>query len=202
MKQIILFAITAAYCSLSFAQVNFGIKGGMNLATVRYINADNSKARLGFNIGALAEIPVQENLFVRPELLYSSKGFGYSATQNSMEGSLRLNYINVPVLFGYRPSGNTAIMAGPEIGFLQKAVSRSQGITTDMTSFYRHFDAGFDLGFAYEFNKLIGMEARYNYGFKDLVNVLITDSNGNVTGQGKTGANSVLQLGIYYSLSR
>ncbi|HEX8277314.1 MAG TPA: porin family protein, partial [Segetibacter sp.] len=157
---------------------------------------------LGFNLGAFAEIPVQENIFIRPELLYSSKGFAYSATANSREGSLRLNYINIPLLFGYRPSNNTAIMAGPEIGFLQKSVSKSQGITTDMTNFYRHFDVGFDLGFAYNLSKVFGLEGRYNYGFKDLVNVLVTDNNGNVIGQGKTGANSVLQVGFYYFLSR
>lgn len=202
MKQIFVFIVTAVYASVSFAQADYGIKGGANLATVRYINDDNSKARLGFNIGALAQIPVQENLFVRPEFLYSSKGFGYSATQSSREGSLRLNYINVPLLVGYRPGTKTAIMAGPEIGFLQKAVSKSQGITTDMTNFYRHFDVGFDLGFAYNFDKAFGIEGRYNYGFKDLINVVITDNSGNVIGQGKTGANSVLQVGFYYFLSQ
>ncbi|MCW3106116.1 MAG: PorT family protein [Segetibacter sp.] len=202
MKRIFFFTISALYATLSLAQVDFGVKGGVNLATVRYLNDDNSKARLGFNVGALAEIPVQENIFIRPEILYSSKGFAYSATQTSREGSLRLNYINVPVLFGYRPVKNTAIMAGPEIGFLQKAVSKSQGFTTNMTNFYRHFDVGFDLGASYNFSNVFGLEARYNYGFKDLVNVVVTDNNGNVIGQGKTGANSVLQLGFYYFLSK
>ncbi len=71
-----------------------------------------------------------------------------------------------------------------------------------MTNFYRHFDVGFDLGASYNFNKYLGIEGRYNYGFKDLVNVIVTDNAGNVVGQGKTGANSVLQLGFYYYLSQ
>jgi len=200
--KILLFFASIFYTSLAFAQVDFGVKGGLNLATVRYFNEDNSKARAAWNVGALAEIPVQENIFIRPELLYSSKGFAYSATGTAREGSLRLNYINVPVLVGFRPARGAAIMAGPEIGFLQKAVSKSQGISNDMTSFYRHFDVGFDLGAAYNITPAFGIEARYNYGFKDLVNVVVTDENGNVTGQGKTGANSVLQLGFYYLLSK
>lgn len=202
MKQSILFIISFFCTSLLFSQVNYGVKGGLNLATVKYLNDDNTKARIGFNVGAFAEVLLQDNLFLRPELLYSSKGFGYSANQYNREGVLKLNYINVPVVFGFRPSRNTALMAGPEIGFLQKAVSKSQGIKTDMTSFYRHFDVGFDLGAKYNFNKYVGVEARYNYGFKDLVNVVTTDSNGNVSGQGKTGANSVLQVGLYYYLSQ
>lgn len=202
MKKICILVVAVFYVSLSFAQVKFGVKGGANLATVRYLNDDNSKARLGWNAGVFAEIAVQPTIFIRPEVLYSSKGFAYSATLTSNNGNLKLNYINVPVLFGYRPASRVELMAGPEIGFLQKAVSRSQGFTNDMTNFYRHFDVGFDLGAAYNINESFGVEARYNYGFKDLVNVVTTDDNGNVTGQGKTGANSVLQVGFYLFLSQ
>ncbi len=198
MKPLPILLISFLCASLCHAQVRFGIKGGVNLATVRYIETDDSKARLGWNAGVAAEIPVQDNLFVRPELLYSSKGFGYRPTATSMQGSLRLNYIAVPLLFGFRPGRRTAIMAGPEIGFLQKAVSKSQGITSDFTGFYRHFDVGVDLGFAYTVSKDFGIEARYNYGFKDLVNVAYLNDNGDVIAQGKNGANSVLQVGIYY----
>jgi opacity protein-like surface antigen len=202
LRQIIFSLVGIFYASFSFSQVEYGIKGGLNLATVRYLNDDNSKARIGFNVGALVEIPLQDNLFLRPEVLYSSKGFAYSATQYSREGVMKLNYVNIPVLFGIRPSPKVALMAGPELGFLQKAVSKSQGIKTDMTNFYRHFDVGFDLGAGYNFSKFFGVEGRYNYGFKDLVNVVTTDNNGNVSGQGKTGANSVMQLGFYYYLSK
>ena len=202
MKQICFIILSFLFAATSFSQVEYGVKGGLNLATVRYLNDDNTKARLGFNTGFFAEVPVQENLFVRPELLYSSKGYAYSAAQYSREGVLKLNYINIPLLIGFRPSNKVALLAGPEIGFLQKSVSKSQGITTDMTSFYRHFDVGFDLGIAYSVNKFFGFEGRYNYGFKDLVNVLVTNNNGTVTGQGKTGANSVLQFGLYYYLSK
>jgi hypothetical protein len=93
-------------------------------------------------------------------------------------------------------------MVGPEFGFLQKAVSKSQGISSDMSGFYRHFDVGVDVGVAYNFSKVFGVEARYNYGFKDLVNVVYLNDNGNVTAQGKDGANSVMQVGFFYSLSQ
>lgn len=181
-----------------FSQTWFGLKGGVNLATVRYINADNSKARVGWNAGALAEIPVKDNILIRPELLYSSKGFGFNAMGTASKGIVKLNYITVPVLFGYRPTAKSELLAGPEFGFLRKAVTKSSGITDDMTNFYRHFDVGFDLGLGYNFSKVLGAEIRYNYGFKDLVNVVYLNDSGDITGQGKNGANSVLQIGLYY----
>lgn len=170
------------------------------MATVRYINTDNSRARMGWNAGALAVIPVQNDLFIRPEVLYSSKGFAFSAIGTSRAGSLRLNYIAVPVLFGYRLNSKSEILLGPEFGFLRKAVSKSSGISDDMTNFYRHFDVGFDLGAAYHISKAFGIEVRYNYGFKDLVNVVFVNENGDVTAQGRNGANRVLQFGLFYML--
>src|SRR5690348_16483305 len=134
MRRIFFFIISFLAAAASFSQVEYGVKGGLNLATVRYLNDDNTKARLGFNAGFFAEVPLQENLFVRPEILYSSKGYAYSAAQYSREGSVKLNYVAVPLLVGFRPSSKVALMAGPELGFLQKSVSKSQGITTDMTS--------------------------------------------------------------------
>ncbi|MGI8637989.1 MAG: hypothetical protein ACR2KZ_21540, partial [Segetibacter sp.] len=63
MRRIRFFIISFLVTSSSFSQVQYGIKGGLNLATVRYLNEGNSKARPGFTTGAFAEIPVQENLF-------------------------------------------------------------------------------------------------------------------------------------------
>ena len=197
--QKIIFLITCFFSfSFSFAQMQLGLKGGVNLATTRYINDDNSKARVGWNAGLLAEIPVQDNLLIRPELLYSSKGFAFNAIGTASAGSVKLNYIAVPVLGGYRPNAKSEILIGPEFGFLRKAVSKSSGISEDMTGFYRRFDVGFDLGFAYNFTKFIGAEVRYNYGFKDLQNVVYLNDKGDITGQGKNGANRVFQFGLYY----
>ncbi len=202
MKKIILFIVPLFFLKFTYAQVQFGLKGGVNLATVRYIFTDNSKARAGWNAGLLAEMPIQDNLFIRPELQYSSKGFGFSARGINSAGSVKLNYIAIPVLFGYRPNSKSELLLGPEFSFLRKAVSKSSGISNDITSSFRRFDVGFDLGVAYNITKVFGAEVRYNYGFKDLQNVVFINEKGDITGQGKNGANSVLQFGIYYMFSQ
>ena len=202
MQKVVLFIAFLLSFVTSFSQVRLGLKGGLNFATVRYINADNSKARVGWNAGALAEIPIQDNLLIRPELLYSSKGFGFSAVGTSSSGTVKLNYITVPFLFGYKFTERSTLFAGPEFGFLRKAVSKSSGITDDRTSSYRHFNVGFDLGLAYNITKVFGAEVRYNYGFKDLVNVVYQNENGDISGQGKNGANRVFQIGLFYMLDQ
>jgi len=198
MQKFIFFTICFFSFNFSFAQIQVGLKGGVNLASTQYINDDNSKARVGWNAGFLAEIPVQDNLLIRPELLYSSKGFAFNARGTGSAGSVKFNYIAVPVLVGYRPNAKSEILIGPEFGFLRKAVSKSLGISNDMTGFYRRFDVGIDLGFAYNFTKVTGAEARYNYGFKDLENVVYYNNDGSIAGQGKNGANRVFQFGLYY----
>ena len=69
-----------------------------------------------------------------------------------------------------------------------------------MTNLYRRFDVGFDLGFGYNISKALGAEARYNYGFKDLVNLVYVNDNGDITGQGRNGANRVFQFELFYML--
>ena len=202
MRKSILILLAGFFSIASYAQVQFGLKGGLNFATVRYISTDNSKARVGWNAGLLSEIPIQENLLIRPELLYSSKGFGFSAMGTNSAGAVKLNYMAVPVLFGYRPTASSALFLGPEFGYLTKAVSKSSGISTDMTGTFRHFDMGFDIGAAYTISKGFGIEARYNHGFKDLVNVVYMNNNEDISGQGKDGANSVLQVGIFYMFTQ
>jgi hypothetical protein len=187
-------------CTIN-AQVKYGIKAGGNVASVRYIEEDISRARLGVHAGVAVEAAIAPQVFVRPELLYTSKGFGFKATAANMAGSQRLNYISVPVLLGYYATERLSFLAGPEFSYLRKAVARSQGITTDYTNFYRRFDMGVNVGVAYNLNSQFSLEGRYTHGFKDLVNTIYTDNTGNLTGQGKNGANRVLQFGVVWWLS-
>src|SRR4051794_33716715 len=100
MKKHLLIAIVLLSFSYANSQVQFGIKGGINLASVKYISTENSKARLGWNAGGVFKIPIDNHFFIQPEVQYSSKGYAYSATATTFEGSMRLNYVAVPALGG------------------------------------------------------------------------------------------------------
>ncbi|MBI2730754.1 MAG: PorT family protein [Sphingobacteriales bacterium] len=188
-----LFSLTKIY-----SQINFGIKTGLNISNAKSINSDNNKARLGFNGGVLSEIEFSKKFILRPELLYSVKGCKFPATAVNTAGTLSLNYFSVPILGGYHLNNDFTILLGPEFNFLTKANSKFDNSDHDVSSNFRKFDVAIDLGATYNLKSGLGVELRYSYGFKDLVDVIYTDQMGNVTGQGKEGSNRVLQIGLFY----
>ncbi|MGN6400139.1 MAG: porin family protein [Flavisolibacter sp.] len=198
MKKILLFLITSFALQFGYGQVAFGLKGGINLASIKNEGPGYGKSRIGFNAGALLQLRLQDKILLRPELLYSVKGYRTASTQFLEEATVSLNYINVPVLVGFQPARNLSLLLGPEFGFLNSARSKVGNNTTDVSRIYNDFDIGADLGVAYHFNKNMGLELRYNYGLTNLVNVVYTDPNGNIIEVGNTGANRVLQLGLYF----
>lgn len=203
MKRTFFFALLSfVFMKYSYAQVQAGLKAGLNLANVYIEGDEDSRARAAFHAGGLLNIGLPNKLFLQPELLYSVKGKRTLATAANNEARLSLNYIAVPLLLGYRYTQSFSVALGPEFGFLTSATSRFNGINNDVSAFYRKFDAGIDLSLAYSFAKEAGLDLRYNYGFKDLINGVFTDAYGNVVGQGRIGANRVLQVGLYYFVGR
>lgn len=202
MKRIVCLALLLILIKAPHAQVQAGLKAGLNLANVYVEGDEDSRARAALHAGALLNIALPNKLFLQPELLYSVKGRRTLATAANNEAKLSLAYITVPLLVGYRYTKNFAIALGPEFGFLTGANSKFNGINNDVSAFYRKFDAGLDLALAYSFTKDLGLDVRYNYGFKDLINGVFTDAYGNVVGQGRIGANRVLQVGLCYFTGR
>ncbi|MDR1402792.1 MAG: PorT family protein [Tannerellaceae bacterium] len=119
------------------AQINFGIKGGVNISSVHF-NKDiaNSDNITGFNIGPMIEIMVPYvGVGVDAAVLYSQKGMknvsGISylssassympnASSASNNGNLTTDYIDVPVNFKWKfglPVLKGYLAAGPYLGF-------------------------------------------------------------------------------------
>lgn len=202
MKRIFFIILSVIVLQSSHAQVQAGLKAGLNLANV-YVDGDNdSRARAAFYAGGLLHVSLANNLFFQPEAQYSIKGKRTVATAAANEATLSLNYITVPLLLGYRYNRNFAFAIGPEFGFLTSANSKFNGMNNDVSAFYRKFDAGADLNLDFSFAQSVGLNVRYNIGIKDLQNAVFTDANGNITGQGKVGANRVLQIGLFYILPK
>lgn len=197
MKKIFISALLLFILNCSHSQVRFGLKVGGNLANID--GFDKTKMRLGVNAGPVLQVNIAKSFFIQPELLYSVKGSRSDSTQNSGSTTLNLNYINLPVLFGYKATPNFTIKLGPEIGHLLSAESETDGNTMDLSHIYQDFDLGADLALAYTFKK-IALDLRYNYGLKDLLHGIRTDQNGNIIGEEDFGSNRVLQFSLCYFL--
>jgi hypothetical protein len=182
-KGLLLFVCAIAIATVSQAQVRFGLKAGVNLASLSGDN-DGLKMKIGFNAGALAKITVSEAFSVQPELVYSAQG----AKADEGDGKLNLSYINLPILAQYNTSGFT-IEAGPQFGFLMSAKQKIGDVEDDIKDDLKGLDLGLAIGVAYATESGFGVNARYNLGLSNMI-----DDGGD---EFKL-KNSVIQVGVFY----
>lgn len=190
MKKLFLgFALVAGI--LSFAQehdasstlpVRFGIKAGLNMAT---ISSDDARAKAGIYGGVFANIPVASAFSLQPEVLYSGMG-----AKNKDNSSTRLNLdnISVPVMIQYNVLPTLYLEAGPQFSFaISKKIKNDTG-SVDATRLYKGFDFGLGLGAGYYFEQGFGFTARYVAG---LTNIMENNQSDAVR-------TSVFQVGVVY----
>ena len=180
------------------SQVQVGVKGGINIATVKYKVIGTNTASVGYNAGVLAQVRITQDFFIRPEVQYSLKGYRYNTNSSSGTGTTRLNYVAVPLLAGFNIGDKFQGLIGPEFGFLVSANSVFAGNKQKISDVFEHFDWGLDLGATYKITKALGAEVRYNFGFRGLIKGIVTEQNGGLSGSTKDGANRVFQAGLYY----
>ena len=203
MKKLIL-GMAVAVSSLAFAQqtpassspVKFGIKAGMNVASIsKDEGLEDQKSKIGFYGGGFANIPIASSFSIQPELMYS--GLGSKVTSNELVGnetngirykdsySTNLHYLTVPVMFQYNFVPNFYVEAGPEFGFMLSgknkvdattttyvngtATTVSQSYSEDIDKDHLNtFNVGIGLGAGYYFTDNIGVTARYVAGLTDI----------------------------------
>ncbi len=195
--------------------LRFGIKAGANLANLAgdLANQDQYKNRWGFHAGALLNIGIAGgDLFaIQPEVLYSQKGYKYGGGQTTVlgqtyvnSGSVRYDYIDVPVLLRLRFSG-VFVEAGPQYSYLVHVstdrsttlngtvLTGAQDQTTDLSNVRRNeigYAAG--IGFQADSGPMIGL--RYNGAFTDFA------KDGYNNNELANARNSVFQAYIGFAL--
>ncbi|MGV8947397.1 MAG: porin family protein [Lutibacter sp.] len=164
MKKIVFVAVFAIFSLVSLnAQTSFGAKAGLNVAKLIGDVPDN-KSLIGFNVGIFAEIGLADSFYIQPELFYSTQGgtFDYPIIGST---DLKLNYINLPIMFKYDVANRFYLEAGPQIGFL---VAADLG-DLDVKDAYESTDFGANFGLSYGFTEKLFAQARYNIGLSNIV---------------------------------
>ncbi len=186
MKKLSLFVLSIFLSVLSFAQrgnVQFGIKGGVNLADYNY----NTRGfRTGFHIGGLAHIHTSNpKLAIQPEIVFSAQGADFS------NGTDHVDYINIPFLIQYLGKGGLRLETGPQVGALVSAkFDDNNGVEYDIKNRFKKSDFGWAFGIGFLSASGLGIDARYNLGLSD-----ITKARGDVR-------NRVWQFGLFYQFHR
>lgn len=171
-----------------------------------------SRIKPGLMVGFDGEYQATSDLFMSLGLQYSRQGSRFPDFERKdgefVEGysdwHTDLDYLNVPLLFGYRIAKGFSVKAGLQLGLLlggKEKMSytditildggtRKQGNAvpreTDVKDVYKSVDLSIPLALSYEFENVI-LDARYNFGLTRIHQLDAVKSR-----------NSVIQLSVGY----
>ena len=155
---------------------SFGIKGGVNYVNLVETSSGPSYGDyiLAFHAGMFSTVEITEKFSLRPEILYSKKGYDRALSSSTIDIQIqrRLHYLNLPVLMQFRPLKQLAFLAGPEFGYILAARQdiNSPNFTKEINDMYDRFDLGLAAGINFLITENLQSEIRYTHGLSDLAN--------------------------------
>lgn len=122
-------------------------------------------------------------------VLYSMQGA--KASEESVDYTLKLDYLNVPILANFYVSKGLALKLGVQPGFKlsSKVKGEASGVTAELEveDGVKSVDLSIPVGISYQYQNLV-FDARYNWG----VTKIIDDAD---------SKNSVFQITVGYKFS-
>lgn len=172
MALMVFIATTASFAQWSVGSITVQPKIGINGANIT--DADNSDSRIGLVLGGEFEYRVSPIFSLSAGALYSMQGCKGTAEDddgNTGDVSLKLDYINVPILANVYVVKGLAIKLGIQPGFnvRHKASATVSGVnvTTNLPGI-KSVDFSIPIGVSYEFNRFV-IDGRYNFGVTKLI---------------------------------
>jgi hypothetical protein len=169
-------AAIAAAADASAQGLDYGVKGGVTLGDLQAsgdADAGSFDFRVGFAVGGFVTLRLGERLEFQPEALYVQKG----AKSDALGGTSteKLDYIDVPLLVGYRIKGsrerNITVFGGPSVGVRLRARSNASlgggSFEEDVSDQVKSTDIAAVAGLAYHRGRLV-IDGRYSWGFTDI----------------------------------
>jgi len=175
MKKIFVLIGVVLLATSVFAQIKFGVKGGINVSNARY--SQSMDYRVAPLFGCLAEFQINENVNFQSELVYSMEGatdtfyesfYGFSG---NIEKTLKFTYLNLPLLLRYKLGKGFKLFGGAQIGFLLDAEEIDKVVgssydpwTQNLKDKMKSLNMSLCFGSSWETKSGIGIDARYNAG--------------------------------------
>jgi len=173
--------------SVNAQDINFGIKAGVNLANFSGDDVENNAMKIGAYAGAYANLGLTEKIFFQPELLFSMQG----VDADEGDGSTKLNYINIPLMFQYGLTEEIRLELGPQVGMLLSADLDNGEQEVDFKDEMSSIDFGMNVGASYNMDNGLSVSVRYNMGLTEVMDSEIFESD---------AKNSVISIGVGYAL--
>ncbi|MFL5730398.1 MAG: porin family protein [Cytophagaceae bacterium] len=158
--------------------ISIGPKAGASFTSFGGHDAGDVKARIGFAGGAFLNVSFLKVFSVQPEILFHEKGA--TNTSGTMRQNIRMNYIDIPVLFKLRlPIQRTFfphIFAGPDCAYLVNEKNNNTDMQTgDQSSTgikrFHHLNTGGVMGAGLDVqsgNLFFTLDGRYGFSFNSV----------------------------------
>ena len=196
-------AATAQSTKQTASGVSFGIRAGLNLQNINgrdlFDNKLENKLVPRLQAGVVANIPLADEFYLQPGVLYSGKG----AKEKGTDNNVAINYVEVPITFLFKPvlgTGHLLLGVGPYVGYamsgkvtepdgdtrkilFENEVTAAQYVTNP---YLRRLDAGANLLFGYELSSKLSLQLNAQLGLTK-INPAIQDASENNIALRNTG---------------
>jgi hypothetical protein len=179
------FIIQAQSTKTSVGGTSFGIRAGVNFQNLNGQFAGDDldfKIKTGFHVGVNAEIPLADEFYLQPGLLFSTKGGDWDDNNDT---KTNISYLELPVNFLYKPilgAGKLLLGAGPYAGYAIGGKVKGDNGDTDLEFesdlptgqalkyFYtvKRFDFGANLLVGYEFSNKFSAQLNAQLGLANI----------------------------------
>ena len=115
-------------------KATIGFKFGLNYSNVYDTQGEEFRTdpKFGLAAGAFLALPIGKYFGIQPEVLFSQKGFHGTGRilGNTYAFTRTTDYIDVPLLFAFKPSEFLTLVAGPQYSYLLRQTDVFKNGTT------------------------------------------------------------------------
>ncbi len=183
----VLLSSVGAFAQHEVGSFSIQPKAGMTVSSVTGMGEQiDAKSKIGFTAGADAEYQATDWLGISAGVNYSLQGakanYSYSlgnVANATLDGDLKLGYVNVPVVANVYVTKGLALKAGVQFGFLTSSKMTLDGSISalgigaggstdvDLKDYTNSTAISIPMGISYEYNNFV-VDARYNLGLTKL----------------------------------
>ena len=181
----VVLASTASYAQHAVGSFTLQPKVGMNIASLTDITKGDP--RIGLAAGAEFEYQASDLFSISFGALYSMQGCK-AKDDDGEKGTIKFDYINIPILANVYVVKGLAVKLGIQPGFKVNYKWAADGVSVDGDKIVdsKSFDFSIPIGLSYEYNNFV-IDGRYNFGVTKVFDF-----------DGAKSKNSVFQITLGY----
>lgn len=173
--------------SVKAQDITFGAKAGPTFSIYTLSEGDDfpegeelgdSENGIGFHLGVYGALPVGEKSEILVEALFQARNLqaeesytilGFTTT---MEITQNLNYLSIPVMYGYLFNDNFHVHIGPQFNVFLGGKMEADGLGEvsgdDFNDNFKTFELGLGIGAVYNLDMGLNFGLRYSRGLTDI----------------------------------